>query len=106
MSQRAGTTRVLRAVLAAYAGDGAQALPAAFKAAAAELGMAQDDVEAIARDAHLATEGKTLIFKGQPCRHQHDGTRYVSTGHCVTCAREASARQWDATKRKSSEGNT
>lgn len=36
-----------------------------------------------------ARAGRTT-YPGRPCKHGHDGERYVSDGKCVHCGRERS----------------
>jgi hypothetical protein len=33
-------------------------------------------------------------YEGRPCRHGHGGLRYVASGGCVICAREAGAKYY------------
>lgn len=42
-------------------------------------------------------------YIGKPCRHGHDGTRYISNRKCVACAKADQAARYDrkaATERK------
>lgn len=36
-------------------------------------------------DGEMETAQGALTYRGRPCRHGHDGLRYVSTGVCVPC---------------------
>lgn len=32
-----------------------------------------------------ALEAGAITYRGNACKHSHDGVRYVSTGACVAC---------------------
>lgn len=34
-------------------------------------------------------------YEGKACKHGHGTTRYVASGGCVTCAREAGAKYYN-----------
>jgi hypothetical protein len=38
-----------------------------------------------------AAEAHRATYRSEPCKHGHDGTRYVSNGVCVECSKATSA---------------
>jgi hypothetical protein len=40
-----------------------------------------------------AKEQGLKVFQGNPCKLGHDGIRYVSTGSCVVCQKEATKQR-------------
>lgn len=49
-----------------------------------------------------AQRGETHFF-GEPCKHGHDGYRYVLTNRCVMCERDSARMKYEANKRIISE---
>lgn len=43
-----------------------------------------------------AVAGGLNKYQGSPCRHGHEGVRYVSTHACVECAAAAKERKQEA----------
>lgn len=44
-------------------------------------------------------DGDLLFYTGKSCKHGHYAARYVSTGNCVTCVKNGSAKQNEARKK-------